>query len=323
MWLAARTSEPLRCTRVGDRETGLIHGDEEMLVVSQSGKSGQVATPRKLSLVNCGIAQQAKRRLTLGRVGHHCGDPATWFQGHGRSKRDYASRAARITQICIAKLLKSPINQLHERANWPSRSQIPQKKEFVINAQLSQPPSSRRQSRRLLTPNYHLRSGGSLLVAGGARCLVAPPHRGWLRCERLGLLFGAFVFWQRTWAHTIDPGAARTTLRASGVVAQLGERRVRNAEARGSIPLGSTGSCRGAFPAPLAFGSQFQKLTPNYRRVSGASHLVGGGDAAARCSAASGDCSGDVVENTVGGGFPRLVAPPHRGACLLRVVPTR
>jgi len=48
--------------------------------------------------------------------------------------------------------------------------------------------------------------------------------------------------------------------------------------------------------------------------------LVGGGDAAARCSAASGDCSGDVVENTVGGGFPRLVAPPHRGACLQRLV---
>jgi hypothetical protein len=63
-------------------------------------------------------------------------------------------------------------------------------------------------------------------------------------------------------------------------------------------------------PAPLAFGSEFQKLTPNYRRVSGGSYLVAGGDAAPRCCAASGAFLQRVVRTQSAGGdaAPRRVA---------------
>ena len=39
-----------------------------------------------------------------------------------------------------------------------------------------------------------------------------------------------------------------------GAVAQLGERRVRNAKVRGSIPLGSTNSMRRKYPSYFAGG---------------------------------------------------------------------
>ena len=46
-----------------------------------------------------------------------------------------------------------------------------------------------------------------------------------------------------------------------GAVAQLGERRVRNAKVRGSIPLGSTNSLKDVHP----IGSQFRNLVACHR----------------------------------------------------------